>query len=79
MKVVEHYGSTRSERGKPMDVAYIELLDAGPNYPSQRYRTKLTHQNGNDLFISSEGYTDADEAMRQAKKAFGGEYEVRVR
>lgn len=63
-----------------MDVAYIELLDAGADAnPKQRYRTKLTHQNGNDLFISTEGYEDDKEAMRQARKAFGGEYELRER
>lgn len=62
------------------DVAYIEVMDAGPDgNPSQRYRSKLTHENGNDLFISTEGYTDEAEARRQAKKAFGGGYELRER
>lgn len=66
------------EAVKKSDVAYLDVLDAGESSnPSQRYRTKLRHQNGNDLFISTEGYRDEAEALRIARKAFSGEYEVR--
>lgn len=65
----------------PKEVAYLELRDAGPDAePSQRYRTVLIHENGLVLFASSEGYTDADEALRQARKTFiEGAYDVQER
>jgi len=43
---------------------------------NRRWFWRLTHQNGNELARSSEGYFDRSEAARVGVKVCGGQYHV---